>query len=130
MHDWAYGWFVTKIPPGEPGAGSTMEEMRGDLPGNYFSWILRYPEQGDVIIVLRNVYGSTERLEGNLQAILFDREPQMPSRSPKDVAAGVWQACETWVDTHRILSVLLAILAIAGIRQMARRRKHSSTVRT
>src|ERR1700687_6076147 len=50
MPDWACGWFVTKIPPGEPGAGSTMEEMRGDLPGNYFSWILRYPEQGDVII--------------------------------------------------------------------------------
>jgi CubicO group peptidase (beta-lactamase class C family) len=72
MNNWAYGWFVTKIPPDEPGAGSTMAEMRGDLPGNYFSWVLRYPEYGDVIVVLRNVYGSTERLEGNLQAILFD----------------------------------------------------------
>ena len=125
MNNWAYGWFVTKIPPDEPGAGSTMAEMRGDLPGNYFSWVLRYPEYGDVIVVLRNVYGSTERLEGNLQAILFDQEPRLPSRSPKDVAAGAWQAYETWVGTHRILSVLLAILAIAGIRQMAHRRKRS-----
>lgn len=69
MGNWGYGWFVTKIAPGEPGAGNTMEEMRGDMPGNYFSWILRYPEQGGVIIVLRNVYGSTERLEQNIQAI-------------------------------------------------------------
>ena len=88
MNNWGFGWFVTKIAPGEPGAGSTMEEMRGDMPGNYFPWILRYPGQDGVIIVLRNVYGSTERLEQNIQAILYDMEPRMPSRSPKDLVAG------------------------------------------
>src|SRR5439155_25704599 len=66
-----------------------MAEMRGDMPGNFFAWILRYPEQDDVIIVLRNGYGSTERLEQNLQAILFDREPHLPRRSPLDIAAQV-----------------------------------------
>ena len=49
MNHWGYGWFVTKMAPGEPGAGTTLEEMCGDMPGNYFSWILRYPEQDDVI---------------------------------------------------------------------------------
>ena len=87
LHDWGYGWFITKIPPGAPGAGNTMAEMRGDMPGNYFSWILRYPQQDAVIIVLRNGYGSTEHFEENLQAILFDAEPRLPSRSPKDLAA-------------------------------------------
>ena len=53
MNHWGYGWFVTKMAPGEPGAGTTLEEMCGDMPGNYFSWILRYPEQDDVITVLR-----------------------------------------------------------------------------
>ncbi|HMD99593.1 MAG TPA: serine hydrolase domain-containing protein [Terriglobia bacterium] len=123
LSNWGYGWFVTKIPPGVPGAGSTLEEMRGDMPGNYFCWILRYPEQDDVIIVLRNVYGSTERLEGNLQAILFDQEPHMPSRSPKDVAARAWQVLAAWVNSHRGLSVLVILLAAAGIWQTARRRR-------
>jgi CubicO group peptidase (beta-lactamase class C family) len=36
LNNWAYGWFVSKIPAGTPGAGSTLAEMRGDLPGNYF----------------------------------------------------------------------------------------------
>ncbi len=123
LNNWGYGWFVTKIPPRGPGAGSTLEEMRGDMPGNYFSWILRYPEQGDVIIVLRNVYGSTEGLEGNLQAILFDQEPHMPRRSPKDVVARAWQVPAAWVNLHRGLSVLVILLAAAGIWQTARRRR-------
>jgi len=115
LHDWAYGWFVTKIPPGEPGAGHTLAEMRGDMPGNFFSWILRYPEQDDVIIVLRNGYGSTERLEQNIQAILFDQEPKMPSRSPKDLAAQVYLTPAEWVGTHRPLSVFAGLIAVAVI---------------
>jgi CubicO group peptidase (beta-lactamase class C family) len=115
LHDWGYGWFVTKIPPGEPGAGNTLAEMRGDMPGNFFSWILRYPEQDDVIIVLRNGYGSTERLEQNIQAILFDQEPKIPSRSPKDLAAQVYLTPAKWVGTHRLLSVLAGLTLVAGI---------------
>jgi CubicO group peptidase (beta-lactamase class C family) len=115
LHDWGYGWFVTKIPPGEPGAGNTLAEMRGDMPGNFFSWILRYPEQDDVIIVLRNGYGSTERLEQNIQAILFGQEPKMPSRSPKDLAAQVYLAPAEWVAAHRLLSVFAGLIVLAGI---------------
>jgi hypothetical protein len=87
LSDWAYGWFVTKLPQDRPGAGSTLAEMRGDLPGNFFSWILRYPEQDSVIIVLRNSYESTEHLEENLQALLFGQSPHFPRKSPKDIFA-------------------------------------------
>ncbi|HVH69613.1 MAG TPA: serine hydrolase domain-containing protein [Candidatus Dormibacteraeota bacterium] len=72
LHDWGYGWFITKIPAGQPGAGNTVAEMRGDMPENFFSWIIRFPERDAVIITLRNVYGSTEGLEQSIQAILFD----------------------------------------------------------
>src|SRR5437899_8426526 len=85
LNNWACGWFVTKIPPGAAGAGITLAEMRGDMPGNFFAWILRFPEQDAVIIVLRNGYGSTEHLEEKLQAILFDQRPKLPSRNGKDI---------------------------------------------
>jgi hypothetical protein len=121
---WEYR-FVTKIASGEPGAGNTLAEMRGDMPGNFFSWILRYPEQNDLIIVFRNSYGSTERLEQNIQAILFDQQPKMPSRSPKDLAARAWQVPEAWVDAHGTLSVALGLIAIAGIWWLARRTRRN-----
>jgi len=86
-NNWGYGWFITRIPPGTPGAGSTQAEMRGDMPDNFFSWILRYPEQGAVIIVLRNSYESSQHFEENLQAVLFDASPRLPSRQFADVLA-------------------------------------------
>src|SRR5256884_196345 len=45
LGDWSYGWFVTRIARGQPGEGSMMAEMRGDMPGNFFAWILRYPDR-------------------------------------------------------------------------------------
>ena len=84
-------------------------EMRGDMPGNFFASILRDPEEDDVIIVLRNEYGSTENLEQNLQAILFDREPRPPRRSPLDISAHVGWACRTWILSHRFVSSLILI---------------------
>jgi CubicO group peptidase (beta-lactamase class C family) len=110
MRDWADGWFVTKIPQGVPGAGNTLAEMRGDMTGNFFTWVLRYPELNAVIIVLRNGYGSTEHLEENLQAVLFGQPPRLPSRSAKDMVAhcgfGIWN----FVTEHALLagSFLLA----------------------
>jgi hypothetical protein len=100
-----------------------MAEMRGDLPGNYFSWILRYPELDAVIIVLRNGYGSTERLEENLQAILFDAEPRMPSRNLKDQAALVWWIPEEWFLSHKLPGALLLGVLWASIWIGLRRRK-------
>lgn len=123
LNGWAYGWFVSKIPAGAPGQGQVMAEMRGDMPGNYFSWILRYPEQDAVIIVLRNGYGSTERLEENLQAILFDAEPRMPSRNLKDMAALAWWIPEEWILSHRVPSALLLGVLFAVIWIGRRRRK-------
>jgi CubicO group peptidase (beta-lactamase class C family) len=126
MHDWAYGWFVAKIPAGEPGAGHMRAEMRGDMPGNFFAWIIRYPEQDAAIIVLRNGYGSTENLEGNLQAILFDAEPHWPHRSPKDLFARAWQVPLGWAHSHPALAAILSVLALIAIWQIARRRGQSS----
>ena len=127
LHDWGYGWFITKIPADQPGAGSAIAEMRGDMPENFFAWILRYPERDAVIITLRNVYGSTEGLEQNLQAILFDAEPRPPSRSPKDVAAQLWLAPARWAASHIALSVLLTIVLVATIWLAARRKRRTST---
>jgi CubicO group peptidase (beta-lactamase class C family) len=87
LHDWGYGWFITKIPADQPGADSTMAEMRGDMPENFFAWILRYPERNAVIITLRNVYGSTEGLKQNIQAVFLMRNhaclPEAPKTSPR-----------------------------------------------
>jgi hypothetical protein len=64
--------------PGRARRGQRASGNARDMTGNYFSWILLHPERNDVIIVLRNGYGSTERLEQNIQAILFDIEPKIP----------------------------------------------------
>jgi hypothetical protein len=123
LHDWGYGWFVTKISKGQPGAGSTMAEMRGDMPENFFAWTLRYPEQDALIITLRNVYSSTEGLEQNIQVILFDAAPHLPSRSAKDMAAQVCLVPTRWVSSHVILTVGLVFCMVAAI-SLARRRRH------
>ena len=125
LHDWGYGWFITKIPAGQPGAGNPVAEMRGDMPENFFAWILRYPERDAVIITLRNVYGSTEGLEQNIQAILFDAEPHLPSRSSKDIAAQLWLVPAHWVASHIALSVLLMLLIVATIWVAARRKRQT-----
>jgi CubicO group peptidase (beta-lactamase class C family) len=126
LNNWAYGWFVSKIPAGAPGEGQLMAEMRGDMPGNYFSWMLRYPEQDAVIIVLRNAYGSTERFEENLQAILFGAQPRMPSRNLKDLAALAWWIPAEWILSHRVLGALLLGVLLALIWMGLRRRKIAS----
>lgn len=109
LSNWGYGWFVTRIAPGWPGAGSLMAEMRGDMPGNYFAWILRYPEQRSTIIVLRNGYGSTEHLEENLQALLFDQAPRLPHRNGKDVLAKAWQTGFAGIGVRQVWAVLIAL---------------------
>ena len=119
LSDWAYGWFVTRIPGGRPGAGSALAEMRGDMPGNFFAWTLRYPEQDAVVIVLRNGYGSTEHFEDNLQAILFNQQPRFPSRSPKDLVAHTWWVMYESVNAHPSVGVLaLFVLIVAGFRHL------------
>jgi CubicO group peptidase (beta-lactamase class C family) len=129
LNDWGYGWFITKIPAGQPGAGSTMAEMRGDMPDNFFAWILRYPERDAVIIVLRNVYGSTEGLEQNIQAILFDAEPRLPSRRPKDLAALIVLIPARWIAAHVALTVLIVLVVGLAIGLAAhRRRKLKSSI--
>jgi CubicO group peptidase (beta-lactamase class C family) len=112
-HDWADGWFVTNIPQGGPGAGSLLAEMRGDMPGNFFAWVLRYPEQDAVIIVLRNGYGSTEHFEQNLQAVLFGQAPRLPSRSPKDVLARCGQIIVGSVREHWMLAASASLAVVA-----------------
>jgi CubicO group peptidase (beta-lactamase class C family) len=122
LGNWANGWFVRKIPPGEPGEGSTIAETRCDIPGNFFSWVLRYPEQDDVIIVIRNVYGSSENLEQNLQAILFDREPRVPQRSPLDVLAHFGWVSFDWVVAHRLVtSLVLTLFGLLILRSASKR---------
>ena len=103
LENWACGWFVTRIPAGQPGAGQTRAEMRGDMPDNFFAWILRYPEKDAAIIVLRNAYGSTEHFEENLQAVLFGQPPQLPRPSPKDLFAHAFQAGYLSLIEHRLL---------------------------
>lgn len=124
-NDWGYGWFITKIPASQPGAGSIMAEMRGDMPDNFFAWILRYPERGAVIIVLRNVYGSTEGLEQNIQAVLFDGEPRLPSRSPKDLAAQVLLVPARWIALHFGPMLILLLIITFTIWFSVRRKRHA-----
>jgi CubicO group peptidase (beta-lactamase class C family) len=111
-HDWADGWFVTRIPQGAPGGGSLLAEMRGDMPGSFFAWVLRYPEQDAVMIVLRNGYGSTEHLEQNLQAVLFGQAPRLPSRSPKDILARCGQNIVGSIVEHRMLTASAFLVVV------------------
>ena len=125
LRDWGYGWFITKIPTGQPGTGKTFAEMRGDMPENFFAWIRRYPERDAVIITLRNVYGSTEGFEQNIQAILFDAEPHLPSRSPKDIASRLWLVPANWATSHIALSLLLLFFLVTTIWLAAGRRRQT-----
>jgi CubicO group peptidase (beta-lactamase class C family) len=123
-NNWGYGWFVTKIPPGMPGMGSSQEEMRGDMPDNFFSWILRYPEQDAVIIVLRNSYESTEHFEENLRAALFDAPPRLPSRKIGDVLAGPFVKFGAVTHLHwLIVPFILFLLLITGLWRLLQQRK-------
>jgi CubicO group peptidase (beta-lactamase class C family) len=123
MSDWAYGWFITRIPQGQPGAGNTLAEMRGDMPGNFFAWTIRYPEDDGVIIVLRNAYGSTEHFEEKLQAVLFDQQPSLPSRSVKDIVAHAWQAAYGVLTVHPRLSLVTLLFAAAVLFYLGNRRR-------
>jgi CubicO group peptidase (beta-lactamase class C family) len=127
---WADGWFVTEIGQGKPGAGETMAEMRGDLPGNFFTWVLRYPGKEGVIIVLRNGYGSTEHLEENLQAVLFDRTPHFPSRNPKDIIAHSGQTAWRWASFHPGLVCVTLLGVVAGLWIKSVRGKQAAPVIT
>jgi len=121
LGDWGYGWFVTTIPADQPGAGSRLAEMRGDMPGNFFSSIMRFPDQDAVIIILRNGYGSSERLEPSLQAVMFDQSPRLPWRKPADVVVRAWQSTAALVQSHPVLSWLAAILCLALVLRQRRR---------
>ena len=121
MNDWSFGWFVTRIPQGKPGAGSTLAEMRGDMPGNFFAWIIRYQETDRVVIVLRNSYASSERFEEKLQAVLFDQRPSRPSRSLKDLVAHACQAAYQSLAAHRFISGLTLVFLIAVFSGMGNR---------
>ena len=116
LADWGYGWFVTRIPAGQPGSGNTLAEMRGDMPGNFFCSINRYPDQDAVIIVLRNGYGSTERLEANLQTVLFGQIPHVPMRNPAEVALGA-------LRSRTGCALFVVSLAAVGIVVIGRRRR-------
>jgi CubicO group peptidase (beta-lactamase class C family) len=122
---WADGWFVTRIPQGQPGAGNALAEMRGDMPGNFFAWVIRYPDQDDVLIVLRNGYGSTEHLEQNLQAILFGQPTRLPSRSPKDLLAHACQVTCAELTIPGLVAVLAVILLGTIIWLRVHRRKRT-----
>src|SRR5215469_16649307 len=123
-NNWAYGWFVTKIPVGAPGAGSAQAEMRGDMPDNFFSWILRYPEQDAAIIVLRNSYESTEHFEENLQAALFDAPARLPSPKIGDVLAGPFVKFGAITHLHwLIVPAGLFLLLTIALWDLVRRRK-------
>jgi CubicO group peptidase (beta-lactamase class C family) len=114
LNSWSDGWFVSKIPANQPGGGNRLAEMRGDMPGNFFTWILRYPDQDAVIIVLRNGYGSTEHLEDNLQAVLFGKPARFPVRSPKDVVARSFQLACAWPKNHLVLAGL-SLLGVTSV---------------
>jgi len=125
--NWGYGWFITKVPPGVPGSGRTLEEMRGDLPGNFFCSISRFPERDAVIIVLRNGYGSTERLEANLQAVLFDEKPRVPWRKPADLFFRAIHASMESIHHHGVLS-LAFIVSLAFLITIGTQRRWSQSV--
>jgi CubicO group peptidase (beta-lactamase class C family) len=110
LGNWGYGWFVSTIPAGQPGTGSMLAEMRGDMPGNFFSSISRFADQDAVIIVLRNGYGSSERLEANLQAVLYGQRPRLPMPKPGDLLVHSFQVATGSVREH----ALITFLAIAG----------------
>ena len=124
---WGYGWFISKIPPGLPGSGTTLEEMRGDLPGNFFCSISRFPERDAVIIVLRNGYGSTERLEANLQAVLFDENPRVPWRKPMDLFFRAIHASAESIH-HRGVLILVFIVGLAVLITIRTQRRWSQLV--
>ena len=115
LRNWADGWFVTRIDQGHPGSGSLLNEMRGDMPGNFFTWVLRYPEQDSVIIVLRNGYGSTEHLEDNLQAVLFGQAPSLPSRSPKDILARTGLSAWAFITNHCFFAGLIFLAGVVPV---------------
>jgi hypothetical protein len=119
--NWGYGWFITKVPQNVPGSGATLEEIRGDLPGNFFCSISRFPERNAVIIVLRNGYGSTERLEANLQTVLFDENPRVPWRKPADLFFSAIRASRESIHHHGVL-ILLFIVGLAFLITIVTRR--------
>jgi CubicO group peptidase (beta-lactamase class C family) len=128
LGNWADGWFVTKIPPGTPGADNALQEMRGDMPGNFFTWILRYPQQDAVIIVLRNGYGSTEHLEENLQAVLFDQPAHLPRPAAKDLLANAFLTTLSWPIAHPAKTGMLLAGLTAVICLERSRRKSTSRI--
>jgi len=68
-------------------------------------------------------HGSSERLEQNLRAMLFDQQPRMPSRNAKDVLGRAWLLPEERTVSHGSFRVVILLLLPTLVWQMARRRK-------
>jgi hypothetical protein len=85
--------------------------------------------QDAVIIVLRNGYGSTERLEENLQTVLFGGTPHLPGRSPKDVLAKCgWLAWTSLSQRPWLAALACLLLGSAVWAERLRRNKLASPV--
>lgn len=125
LNNWACGWFVTRIAVGQPLADNTLAQMRGDMPGNYFAWTLRCPERDAVIIVLRNTYGSSENLEAQLQAVLFDQPVHLPTRHASDLVAHAAQMAYARLTSPVGWTGVTAVLTLAALGYSRRRRRRS-----
>jgi CubicO group peptidase (beta-lactamase class C family) len=80
LSNYGYGWGITPIPAGEPGAGQTVISHGGGING-FNTLESRYIADHDLIVIFNNTPGANlgEMAKG-IRAILYGQEPALPKR--------------------------------------------------
>jgi CubicO group peptidase (beta-lactamase class C family) len=81
LSNYAYGWFVRKVPVGPEKAERTVVQHTGNING-FSSLIVRIPEDRTLVVLLNNTGGAPlTSISQGIGDILYGREPQSPKRS-------------------------------------------------
>jgi CubicO group peptidase (beta-lactamase class C family) len=79
LHDYALGWFITsKIPEGQPGAGTTKIWHPGGIDG-FMTLIERFVNNDKTLILLNNTgLFPQQDIQQAIEAIMYDKPYKMP----------------------------------------------------
>jgi CubicO group peptidase (beta-lactamase class C family) len=81
LEQYGFGWGITTIPAGEPGAGQTLISHGGGING-FNTLEQRYIADHDLIVIFNNTPGAAlNDMAKGIRAILYDQEPAPPKRS-------------------------------------------------
>jgi CubicO group peptidase (beta-lactamase class C family) len=103
LASYAYGWGVSRVPDGKPGAGETLIQHDGGING-FNTREARYVDEKHLIVLLNNTgISKLEQIASSIAAVLFDKlyELPKPSFTPQLLNVATEKGAEAAVNQYR-----------------------------